>query len=86
MVQLPGTVLLYGCLVVAGSGATALWSLAQVSLDLAPAAHRRPPGARASARRHLGRATTAATVALLTAGTPSALRHLEWLALLASTA
>lgn len=86
MVQLPGTVLLYGCLVVAGSGATALWSLVQIVLDLAPAARRRAPGARASARNHLGRATSATAVALLTAGVPSLLHRLEWLAVLARTA
>lgn len=86
MVPLPGAVLLYGCLVVAGAGATALWSLVQVALDLAQAAHRRSRGARASARRHLGRATSATAVALLTAGVPSLLRHLEWLAVLVGTA
>jgi hypothetical protein len=86
VVQLPGTVLLYGCLLVAGSGATALWSLVQVALDLAPAARRGSPGARASARTHLGRATSATAVALLTAGVPSLLHHLEWLAVLARTA
>ncbi|WP_336650220.1 hypothetical protein [Kocuria rosea] len=85
MVQLPGAVLLYGCLVVAGAGATALWSLAQVALDRAPAARRRSRGARASARRHLRRSTSATAVALLTAGVPSLLRHLEWLAVLART-
>ncbi|TDL38561.1 hypothetical protein [Kocuria rosea] len=85
MVPLPGAVLLYGCFVVAGAGATALWSLVQVALDLAPAARRRSRGARASARRHLGRATSATAVALLTAGAPSLLRHLEWLAVLART-
>lgn len=82
MAQLPGAVLLYGCLVVAGSGATALWSLAQAALDLAPAAARRPPAARATSRRHLGRAASATAVALVTAGVPSLLQHLEWLALL----
>jgi hypothetical protein len=86
VVPLPGAVLLYGCLVVAGAGATALWSLVQVALDLAPAARRRSHGARASARRHLGRATSASAVALLTAGVPSLLRHLEWLAVLVGTA
>jgi hypothetical protein len=86
VVPLPGAVLLYGCLVVAGAGATALWSLVQVALDLAPAARRRFHGARASARRHLGRATSATAVALLTAGVPSLLRHLEWLAVLVGTA
>ena len=86
MVQLSGTVLLYGCLVVAGSGATALWSLAQVARDQGPAACRRTPVARASARNHLGRATSATAVALLTAGVPSLLHHLEWLAVLARTA
>lgn len=85
MVPLPGAVLLYGCLVVAGAGATALWSLVQVALDLSPATRRRPHRARASARRHLGRATSATAVALLTAGIPSLLRHLEWLAVLART-
>jgi hypothetical protein len=85
VVPLPGAVLLYGCLVVAGAGATALWSLVQVALDLAPASRRRSHGARASARRHLGRATSATAVALLTAGVPSLLRHLEWLAVLART-
>lgn len=85
MVQLPGAVLLYGCLVVAGSGATALWSLVQVALDLAPAARRRSPGARASARNHLGRATSATAVVLLTVGVPSLLHHLAWLAALART-
>jgi hypothetical protein len=86
VVPLPGAVLLYGCIVVAGAGATALWSLVQVALDLAPAARRRSHGARASARRHLGRATSATAVALLTAGVPSLLRHLEWLAVLVGTA
>jgi hypothetical protein len=86
VVPLPGAVLLYGCLVVAGAGATALWSLVQVALDLAPAARRRYHGARASARRHLGRATSATAVALLTVGVPSLLRHLEWLAVLVGTA
>ncbi|MFW3386763.1 UNVERIFIED_CONTAM: hypothetical protein RF648_12210 [Kocuria sp. CPCC 205274] len=86
MVPLPGAVLLYGCLVVAGAGATALWSLVQVALDLTSAAHRRSHGARASAGRHLGRATSATAVALLTAGVPSLLRHLEWLAVLVGTA
>lgn len=86
MVQLPGAVLLYGCLLVAGSGTTALWSLVQVALDLAPAARRRPPGARASARTHLRRATAATAVVLLTASAPSVLRHLAWLAALARTA
>lgn len=86
MVQLPGAVLLYGCLLVAGAGATALWSLVQVALDLSPAARRRLPGARASARGHLGRATSAAAVALLTAGVPSLLHHLHWLAVLAGAA
>ena len=86
MVPLPGAVLLYGCLVVAGAGATALWSLVQVALDLAPDARRRSPGARASARNHLGRAASATAVALLTAGVPSLLRHLEWLAVLVGTA
>lgn len=85
MVPLPGAVLLYGCLVVAGAGATALWSLVQVALDLSPATRRRSHLARASARRHLGRATSATAVALLTAGIPSLLRHLEWLAVLART-
>jgi hypothetical protein len=85
VVPLPGAVLLYGCLVVAGAGATALWSLVQVALDLAPAARRRSHGARASARRHLGRATSASAVALPTAGVPSLLRHLEWLAVLVGT-
>lgn len=86
MVQLSGAVLLYGCLLVAGAGATALWSLVQVALDLAPAARRRSPGARASARIHLGRATSATAVALLTAAVPSLLHHLEGLAVLAGTA
>ncbi len=86
MVPLPGAVLLYGCIVVAGAGATALWSLVQVALDLTPAARRRSHGARASARRHLGRATSATAVALLTAGVPSLLRHLEGLAVLVGTA
>ncbi|MEX5299293.1 hypothetical protein RCG67_11000 [Kocuria sp. CPCC 205292] len=86
MVQLPGAVLLYGCLLVAGSGATALWSLVQAALDLAPAARRRSPAvratARAAARSHLGRATSATAVALLAAGVPSLLQHLRWLAVL----
>lgn len=86
MVELPGAVLLYGCLLVAASGATALWSLGQAALDLAPAARRRSPGARASALDHLGRATSATALALLTASVPSLLRHLEWLATLAGTA
>lgn len=85
MVQLPGTVLLYGCLVVAGSGATALWSLVQAALDLAADGRRRSPGARTSVRNHLGRTASATAVALLTAGVPTMLRHLEWLAVLART-
>lgn len=86
MVQLPGTVLLYGCLLVAGAGATALWSLVQVALDLAPAARRRSPGARASARTHLRRAASATAVALLTAGVPLLLDRLQWLSVLAGAA
>lgn len=86
MVQLPGAVLLYGCFLVAGAGATALWSLAQVALDLGPPARRRTPGARASARIHLGRATSATAVALVIAGVPSLLQHLQWFAVLAATA
>lgn len=86
MVQLPGAVLLYGCLLVAGSGATALWSLVQAGFELAPTAHRRLPGARACARKHLSRATSATAVALLTAAAPSCLRHAEWLAVLLGAA
>ncbi|MFI7743482.1 hypothetical protein [Kocuria rhizosphaericola] len=85
MVQLPGAVLLYGCLLLAGAGATALWSLVQIALDLAPAARRRHPGIRASVRAHLGRATSATTGAPLAAGVPSLLDHLRWLAVLAGT-
>lgn len=86
MVQLPGAVLFYGCLVVAVSGATALWSLSQAALDLGPAASRRSPTTRATARRHLHRAVSATAVALVTAGLPSLLQHLEWLTALAKTA
>lgn len=86
MVQLPGAVLLYGCLVVAASGATALWSLSQAALDQAPSARHRSPGGRAALRRHLGRATTATAVALVTAAVPSLLQHLAWLAVLLRSA
>lgn len=86
MVQLPGAVLLYGCLLVAGAGATALWSLVQAGFELAPAARRRSPGARAAALNHLSRATSATSVALLTAAAPSCLRHAQWLAVLLATA
>lgn len=85
MVQLPGAVLLCGCFLVAGSGATALWSLVQAGLDLAPASSR-SPGSRASARNHLARAMTATAVALLTAGVPACLGHAQWLAALLGTA
>ncbi|MFI7583369.1 hypothetical protein ACH9DO_06195 [Kocuria sp. M1N1S27] len=86
MDQLPGAVLLYGCFLVAGSGATALWSLVQAGLDLAPAARRRSPASRASARNHLTRAGSATAVALLAAGVPACLGHAQWLAALLGTA
>lgn len=86
MLVLPGAVLLYGCFLVAGSGATALWSLVQAGLDLARDARRRSAGSRASARTHLTRAVSATTVALLTAGVPACLGHAQWLAALLGTA
>lgn len=77
MVQLPGAVLLYGCFVVAGAAATAVWSLVQAFLDRGPVRSRTGRRSRGSARAHVTRAVTASAVALLVAAVPSLLGHVR---------
>ncbi|GEO96805.1 hypothetical protein [Kocuria turfanensis] len=84
MVQLPGVLVLYGCLVVAASVATSAWSLVQAGLHLSGPGRRRAPGARAAAAAHLDRAAAGAGLAAATAALPLALGHARTLGALLS--
>ena len=75
--QLPGALILYGCFLVAGAAATAVWSLVQVLLDRGPVRSRTVRRSRGSVQAHLTRAVTASAVVLLVASVPSLLSHAQ---------
>lgn len=85
MVQLPGVLVLYGCLVVAASVATSAWSLVQAGLHRSGPGRRRAPGSRAAAAAHLDRAVAGAGLAAATAALPLGLGHAQLLCALVST-